>query len=178
VVNDSLDERSHAPDFEHWESPETRVRWERGLAIVAGMIGVVLVFFMLLAALPISSGKDDDEPVRGSQGALAQGQASADAVVPTAEATPQATATPAPSSAQKLPATSRAVPNVRRQPSLSGPVVMNLRQGQQVEVVGRTPDNQWLQILNPERPAEKLWVSADMLEVTGDWQRSLPEVRE
>jgi hypothetical protein len=177
VVNDYLDERSRAPDFEHWESPETRVRWERGLAIVAGMIGVVLVFFMLLAALPISSGEGDDQPVRGSQGAQAQEQGSADVAAATQAATAQATPAPAQASAQKLPATSRAVPNVRRQPSLSGPVVMNLRQGQQVDVVGRTPDNQWLQILNPERPAEKLWVSADMLDVTGD-QRTLPEVRE
>jgi hypothetical protein len=163
VVNNSLDERSRAPDFAHWESPETRVRWERGLAIIAGMIGVVLTFFLLLAIIPLSPGTDDDQPVRGAREMAASGQAT--------------TAPPA-AAPQKLPATSRAVPNVRRQPSLSAQVVMNLRQGQQVEVVGRTPDNQWLQILNPERPAEKLWVSADMLEVTGDWQRILPEVRE
>jgi hypothetical protein len=174
VVNDFLDDRTSAPDFEHWESPETRVRWERGLAIVAGMIGVVLVFFLLLSAIPLSSGEDEDQPVRGSQGAQAQAQ-SQPADISAATQTP----TPAPTSApgQRLAATSRAVPNVRRQPALSGPVVMNLRQGQQVDVVGRSPDNQWLQILNPDRPAEKLWVSADMLDVTGD-PRTLPEVRE
>lgn len=176
MVNDFVDERSQAPDFEHWESPETRVRWERGLAIVAGMIGVVLVFFMLLAAIPLSSGKEDSQGVRGSQGTQGQGQAQsqpADISAPTPAPTAAPTAVPG----QRLAATSRAVPNVRRQPSLSGPVVMNLRQGQQVDVVGRSPDNQWLQILNPDRPAEKLWVSADMLDVTGD-PRTLPEVRE
>lgn len=176
MVNNSLDERSRAPDFAHWESPETRVRWERGLAIIAGMIGVVLTFFLLLAIIPLSPGTDDDQPVRGAREMAASGQATADPSL-SAAGPPPATAPPA-AAPQKLPATSRAVPNVRRQPSLSAQVVMNLRQGQQVEVVGRTPDNQWLQILNPERPAEKLWVSADMLEVTGDWQRILPEVRE
>lgn len=174
MANDFLNDRSRAPDFEHWESPETRVRWERGLAIVAGMIGVVLIFFLLLAAIPLSSGKDEDQPVRGSQGAQAQ---SADISAPAPAAQPQAAQPPAQAAGQKLAATSRAVPNVRRQPNLTAPVVTNLRQGQQVEVVGRSPDNQWLQILNPERPAEKLWVSADMLDVIGD-PRTLPEARE
>jgi hypothetical protein len=176
VVNDFLDDRSRAPDFEHWESPETRVRWERGLAIVAGMIGVVLVFFLLLSAIPLTSDDDESQPVRGSQAAQAQAQTQsqpADISAATAAPTPASTQPPG----QRLAATSRAVPNVRRQPNLTGPVVMNLRQGQQVDVVGRSPDNQWLQILNPDRPAEKLWVSADMLDVTGD-PRTLPEVRE
>jgi hypothetical protein len=170
VTNDLMSSRSRTPDFEHWESPETGVRWERGLAIVAGMIGVVLTFFLLLAVLPLSS-EGDEKPVTGLQ-ATTQPLTAAAAAQATAAPPPPAPAAPE----QKLSGVSRAVPNVRRQPSLTAQVVMNLRQGQKVDVVGRSADNQWLQILNPDRPSEKLWVSADMLDVTGD-PRTLPEAR-
>lgn len=167
MANELMPGRSRAPDFAHWQSPETRVRWERGLAIIAGMIGIVVTFFVLLVSLPISAGKPEVRPAGPAGAPTATPPLSAAA--PTA--TPQVAATP------KLSAIAPEASNVRRQPSLSGQIVTILRQGQRVDVVGRTPDSQWLQILLPERPAEKLWVSADRLDVTGD-PRTLPEVRE
>lgn len=165
--------RRAVPDFENWESPETRIRWERGLAIVAAMIGVVLTFFFIMSVLPLSS-DSNEAPVTGR------------ATVPpaaTAAATPAAQATQAPAAPQApsvpiqgLNATSRAVPNVRRGPGLDAAVVRQLSQGQRVNVVARSTDNQWLQIVNPDNPNERLWVSADMLDVSGD-PRSLPEAR-
>jgi hypothetical protein len=170
MARDLLDDPPAMPDFEHWQSPETRVRWERGLAIVAGMIGVVLVFFLLLSVLPIAP-DEEDEPARGAR-VPPQATQSADA-----GASPGAAATQAPPPAeQRFAAVSRQFPNVRRRPSLDGEIVTTLRQGQRVEVIGRTADGQWLQIIHPENAQQRVWVSADMLEVTGD-PRTLPVVR-
>ena len=172
MARDLPSERSTAPDFEHWESPETHVRWERGLAIVAGMIGVVFTFFFLVSVLPLSPEQDDEE-VRGLQPTV-------QAPAPVAQATPPAAATPTPQAPppaeQRVTATSRACPNVRRAPGLEAAIVTNLQQGQRVDVVGRSADNLWLQILNPTNSRERLWVSADMLDVTGD-ARTLPVAR-
>ncbi len=174
VARDLPSERSKAPDFEHWESPETHIRWERGLAIVAGMIGVVFTFFFLVSVLPLSPDNDTEE-VRGLQPTVVVG---GPAVQPRATASPVATATaqPPPPSEQRVSATSRAFPNVRRGPTLDAAIITNLQQGQRVDVVGRSADNLWLQILNPANSRERLWVSADMLDVTGD-ARSLPVAR-
>ena len=172
MTDDRMTGRSRAPDFETWESPETRVRWERGLAIVAGMIGVVLTFFLLLAMLPISAEKDEEAPLTGAQATAPPDAAAAAQSSPASPAQP--TATPA---TPKLSASAPEASNVRRQPSLNGQVVLTLRPGVRVDVIGRTPDSQWLQIIHPDRPTEKLWVSADRLEVSGD-PRTLPEVRE
>lgn len=166
--------RTKAPEFDQWESPETHVRWERGLAIVAGMIAVVLTFFFLISVIPLSSGKDV-EPIRGLQPTTAAQPADA-AAQAAAQATPAA-APAVPPADQRLTATSRAFPNVRRQPALDpANIVTNLKQGQKVDVVGRSADNQWLQILNPDNSRERLWVSADMLDVTGD-MRTIQVVR-
>lgn len=157
------------PDFRRWQSPETRVRWERGAALLAGMAGVVLVFFLLIAVLPLPE-ETEPPPITGQ--AMAPTTAAPPAV---ASPPPAATATD-PAGQGPLVATSRAFPNVRRGPSLDAPIVGQLRPQQQVQVVGRSADNQWLQILNPANIQERLWVSADMLEVTGD-VRTLPEAR-
>ena len=190
--DDMVAGRSKAPDFEHWDGPETHVRWERGLAIVAGMIAVVLTFFLVIAVLPLSP-TDESGPITGLQptaepeptqapaGAAAVAPASAPTAAaagatPAAQAAPTRTPQPAPPADQRLTAVSRAFPNVRRGPGLDAAIVTNLRQGQRVEVVSRSMDNLWLQILHPENSRERVWVSADMLEVTGD-VRTLPQVR-
>lgn len=167
MTNELLSERSKAPDFEHWESPETHVRWERGLAIVAGMILVVLTFFLLLSTLPLSS-QSESAPITGIR-QVEQAQPPLPQDQPAASPTAQ----PAPDAEKRLSALSRAFPNVRKAPSLDAPIATNLKQGQRVDVVGRSTDHAWLQILNPDNSRERLWVSADMLEVTGD-PRTLP----
>ncbi len=183
-MNDVMDDqefgRRTVPDFSQWESPETRIRWERGLALIAGVIGVVFTFFFLYASIPLSPGKDEPA-VAGVATAAAPAGSGAQAQPPAAaaaglQATPAATPTPATGAELKLSATSRATPNVRRGPGIDQPIVMQLRPQQRVDAVGRSVDNQWLQILNPDNPTQRLWVSADMLDVTGD-TRTLPEVR-
>jgi hypothetical protein len=170
MAGDLLTPRRRVPDFAHWQSPETRVRWERGAALLAGMAGVVLTFLFLVAVLPLP-GEAEPPPITGQ----AMAPTAAPPLAGVASPPPAATAT-APAGQGLLVATSRAFPNVRRGPSLEAPIVGQLRPQQQVQVVGRSADGQWLQILNPANAQERLWVSADMLEVTGD-VRALPEAR-
>lgn len=172
MANELLTERPKAPDFDHWESPETRVRWERGLAIVAGMVGIVFTFFFLLAVLPLSP-DHEAAPIRGAQQAVEPPAQAQDQPAAQPQAAATAAAQAPPPGEQRLSAVSRAFPNVRRGPALDAAVVRNLTQGQKVDVVARSNDNQWLQILNPDNSRERLWVSADMLDVTGDF-RTLP----
>ncbi|MBI2761771.1 MAG: SH3 domain-containing protein [Chloroflexi bacterium] len=177
MASDLTTDRRTVPDFETWESPETRIRWERGLAIVAGMVGVVITFVLLWSLIPLSAEKDA-KPITGqatpNSRAQAQPAAAGDAGLQPTTA-PAATQAPPPAQ-QGLAGVSRQFPNVRRGPAIDAQIVRNLSQGQKVDVVGRSPDNQWLQIVNPDNPRERLWVSADMLDVTGD-PRTLPEVR-
>ena len=168
-------ERPKAPDFEHWESPETHVRWERCLEIIAGMIAVVFTFFFLVSVLPLSPEQDNEE-IRGLQPPIQAEAPAAQAPAPQPQSTSIATSQGPPPADQRVSATSRAFPNVRRAPTLDAAVVTNLQQGQRVEVVGRSADNLWLQILNPTNSRERLWVSVDMLDVTGD-ARALPVAR-
>lgn len=172
MTNDLATRRKQAPDFKHWESPETKIRWERGIAMVAGMIAIVVAFFAIFANLPLNA-KTTTTGIAGQVTATPRpsGPAASGPANPTAS-----TPTPNPSGAA-LAATSRAFPNVRRAPALGDNIVKNLSQGQKVDVVGRSTDGQWLQILDPDNRANRFWVSTDMLEVTGD-PRTLPEVRQ
>lgn len=157
-----------------FRTPESYIHWDRGMAIIAGMIAIVLIFFLLIIALPIreSSG---GEQLTG----IADAPAPTTAAAPTAAAAAAATAVaPATGPDQpRLPATTRQFPFVRRGPGINWTAVMNLQQGQRVEVVGRSPDRQWLQIVLPTNARERGWVSQEFLAVDGDLN-TLPEVRE
>jgi uncharacterized protein YgiM (DUF1202 family) len=155
-----------------FRTPESYIHWDRGLAIVAGMIGILLLFVLLLTTLPIRNNADREQ-ITGL----------AEAPAPTAQAQPPpASAAPAPTPATgpsqpRLAAIARQFPYVRRGPGTNFAIAMNLTQGQRVEVVGRSPDRQWFQIVRPDNPSERAWVSAEFLAVEGD-VNSLPEVRE
>jgi uncharacterized protein YraI len=138
------------------------------------MIGIAITFVTLVVVLPLS-GDEDKPPVVGQAAAQAQPPAAAAAGLGQAQA-PAPAASPTPATPPGLSATSRAFPNVRRGPALDAQIVRNLTQGQKVNVIGRSSDSLWLQITNPDNPSDKLWVSADMLDVTGD-PRTLPEVK-
>lgn len=171
-MNDELTQGRRIPSFEEWESSETHIRWERGLAILAGIIGVALTFFLLYALLPLSPAEEETQLTGAQAPAPAQVQ-----VAPAVAAEPaMPAATPAPAGDAKLSATSRAFPNVRRGPSTDQPILTNLRQGQRVDLTGRSPDGLWLQIIVPDSPRDRAWVSTDMLDVAGD-VRTLPDVR-
>jgi uncharacterized protein YgiM (DUF1202 family) len=157
-------------------TPEMYTHWDRGLAIIAGMIGVVLLFFLLLIALPIRE-SESSEPITGTGAA---DEASQPTTAPAQPATnrPAAAAAPATGPDQpRLSATSRQNPYVRRGPGTNFTVVMNLQQGQQVDVIARSVDRQWFQIVLPNNARERGWVSQEFLTVEGD-VNTLPEVRE
>jgi uncharacterized protein YgiM (DUF1202 family) len=155
-----------------FRTPESYVHWDRGLAIVAGMLGIVLLFVLLLTTLPIRN-NSDREQLTGL----------AEAPAPTAQAQQPApsgatAATPPTGPAQpRLAAIARQFPYVRRGPGTNFAIVMNLTQGQRVEVVGRSADRQWFQVVRPDNANERAWVSSEFLAVEGD-VNSLPEVRD
>jgi hypothetical protein len=165
-----------APD--RFRTPESYIHWDRGLAIIAGMVGIVLLFFLLFVVLPIQE-----------RGGAEQITGTAPTTVPTTAPTTQAAAS-RPASGQttaptpvigpdqpRLAATAVQFPRVRRGPGVNFAVIMNLQQGQRVEVVGRSVDRQWYQIVVPGNANERGWVSPEFLAVEGD-VNTLPEVRE
>lgn len=153
---------------------ETYIHWDRGLAITAGMIGIVLIFVLLIVALPIRESSGSQQ-LTGIAEAPAPTTAAATAVPSTAPATAVAPATGP--DQPRLVATTRQFPFVRTGPGINWTAAGNLRQGQQVEVVGRSPDRLWLQIVLPNNTRERGWVSQEFLAVEGDIN-TLPEVRE
>ena len=158
---------------ERFRSPESHIHWDRGLAIVAGMIGIVLIFVLLLVTLPIREESDDAQLTGLATQAAAAAPPAAPAATRAATAAPPATGPDQP----RLSATARQFPFVRRGPGINFAVIMNLQQGQRVEVVGRSVDRQWFQIVLPENPRERGWVSQELLAVEGD-VNTLLEVRE
>jgi hypothetical protein len=160
-----------APD--RFRTGESYIHWDRGLAIVAGMIGIVLLFLLLLTGLPIREGRSMEE-IAGIAAAPAPTTA-AGQPAPSAAATAVAPATGP--NQPRLSATVRQFPYVRRGPGTNWAQIMNLPQGQTVEVVGRSPDRLWLQIVLPSNARERGWVSQEFLTVDGDLN-TLPEVRE
>jgi len=57
---------------------------------------------------------------------------------------------------------------VRQTADPASPIVAGLRQGDQVDVVGRSADGAWFQIQIPD-VGSLGWVSAQFVTVTGDW---------
>jgi hypothetical protein len=155
-----------------FRTPESYIHWDRGLAIVAGMIGIILLFVLLLTTLPIRRNADQTQLT---------GLAEAPAPTAQAQASPSAAATaaraPTGPEQPRLAAIARQYPYVRRGAGTNFSIIMNLTQGQRVEVVGRSPDRQWYQIIRPDNASERAWVSAEFLAVEGD-VNSLPEVRQ
>jgi hypothetical protein len=160
------------PPPERFRTPESYIHWDRGMAIVAGMIGIVLVFLLLIALLPIRES--------GGSGPLT-GLATPEATVPAATVAPAArvgaTAAPPPTGPDqpRLSATVNERPFVRRGAGINFAALTNLQPGQRVEVVGRSPDRQWYQIVLPDNARERGWVSQEFLAVEGD-VNTLPEV--
>jgi hypothetical protein len=47
------DEQDLGPDLERLRPSESYIHWDRGMAIVAAIVGVTGLFFLLLVVLPI-----------------------------------------------------------------------------------------------------------------------------
>jgi hypothetical protein len=161
---------------------ESSVHWGRGLAILLGMVATVVAFLVILTVLPKpGSGNPIDSltglgnsnsavttPVAGSAATAAALQ-----TVPSrATAEPSSTGTPTP----KWVGVSRgAAVNVRGAPSTNNNPIGALAPGRQVEIIGKSPDNAWLQIIWDNN--QKAWVAQDLMSVvTGD-PSQIPVVR-
>jgi len=121
--------------------------------IVAAMLGIVLVFFVALSALQF--GTKDVPTIRGLVPVLASG-------TPGAQATATAASTGTPG---QLTAVVHQFPNVHSSPGTDSQIIGNLQDGTTVNVIGRTSDAAWLQVMLPD--GRRGWSSASLLTVTG-----------
>jgi hypothetical protein len=131
---------------------EGETRWGRGMFIVAGMLGIVLVFFVALSALQF--GSRDVPQIRGLVPVLASGTAQT-------TATAASTGTPV-----HFTALVNQFPNVHASPGTDSRIIgPPLQNGSMVNVIGRTSDSAWLQVMLPDGSTG--WSSASYLTVSG-----------
>jgi len=180
---------------EHAQAPRTRpqreqrlmfeasTHWARGLWIIVGMVATVIAFLVILQLLPKpGNGNPIDALTNSNTGAAANptlaaanvtGTAVALATVtPGASPGPTGTGTPGP----KFVGVSRSgsAPNVRFAPSTNNQPVGQLAPGRQVEIIGRSADNAWWQIVWDNN--QKAWVAADLMSLTSGDAAQLPVV--
>lgn len=177
--------RRTVPDHEKGLMFEATTHWGRGLAIILGMVGTVLVFLVLLTLLPKPGSGNPLESLTNSVGnlngnspvAAIVGASTPTVVIATAPpklASPGAagTGTPTP----KWVATAAVgAPYVRSAASTNNNPIGNLAPGRQVEVIGRSPDNAWLQIIWDNN--QKAWVAQDLMKITTGDATQIPIVR-
>jgi hypothetical protein len=148
-----VDDLQSDRDRNHRLGAEGEVQWGRGVFIVAGMLGVVLVFFVALSALQF--GSRDVPEIRGLVPIPAAGTA------PQGTATAASTGTPV-----HFTASVSQFPNVHASPGTDSRIVgPPLQSGSTVNVIGRTSDNAWLQVMLPDGTTG--WSSASYLNVSG-----------
>lgn len=162
---------------------EASTHWGRGLAIVLGMIGTVLVFLIVLTVLPrpgsgnpldalTSSNSAAGTPTLVSQSGATAAPALATVAAVRGSPPPGATGTPVP---KWVAAVRSGAPNVRAAPNTNNNPIGNLAPGRSVEVIGRSPDNAWLQIIWDNNL--KAWVASDLMQITQGDASQIPVVR-
>lgn len=72
-----------------------------------------------------------------------------------------------PTAVPEVIATARENLRVRAAPSTAAPILARLNRGDSVRVVGRTPANDWWQILLPTNPSARGWISAEFTDTSG-----------
>ncbi len=178
--------RRTLPDHEKGLMFEATTHWGRGLAIVLGMVGTVLVFLVLLTLLPKpGSGNPLDSLANSVSGSnsvavtpVLAGSAATPAVAlataPIKVASPGAagTGTPTP---KFVAVPSSGAPYVRSAASTNNNPLGNLAPSRQVEVIGRSQDNAWLQIIWDNNT--KAWVAQDLLRIIVGDAGQIPVVR-
>lgn len=162
---------------------EASVHWGRGLAILLGMAGVIVAFLVILTVLPRpGSGNPLDSltglsnTFSGSNSTPVAGSVPATTPLATVAARPapgpSSTGTPTP----KWVAVARqGAPNVRSAPSTNNNPIGTLAPGRQVEVIGKSADNAWLQIVWDNN--QKAWVAQDLMSITTGDAAQIPVVR-
>ncbi|MHB8575983.1 MAG: SH3 domain-containing protein [Dehalococcoidia bacterium] len=167
---------------------EGNTHWGRGLAIILGMVGTVIVFLVILTLLPRPGNGNPFDSITNSLGSSSgiatpvvgiapPGGAAQAGTLPTvapkpAAAGPGGTGTPG---AKWLAVARSGVPNVRSAPSTNNNPIGNLSPSRQVEVIGRSPDNAWLQIVWDNN--QKAWVARDLMTIVSGDAAQIPVVK-
>ena len=162
---------------------EATTHWGRGLWIIVGMVATVIAFLVILQALPRPGDGNPIDALTNSNtntqsvATLAKGgTATAVALATvTAAASPGPVGTGTPSANFIGVARAGSAPNVRPAPSTNNTPVGQLAPGRQVEVIGRSADNAWWQIVWDNN--QKAWVAADLMTLSSGNAAQLPVVR-
>jgi hypothetical protein len=163
---------------------EASVHWGRGLAILLGMAAIVVAFLVILTVLPKPGDGNPIDSLTGLSNTLsgtnstpvAGGVAATSAALQTVAARPapgpSSTGTPTP---KWVGVARQGAPNVRSAPSTNNNPIGNLAPGRQVEVIGKSADNAWLQIVWDNN--QKAWVAQDLMAITTGDPTQIPVVR-
>jgi hypothetical protein len=161
---------------------ESTTHWGRGLWIIVGMVATVIAFLVILQVLPKPGDGNPIDALTNSNTNAPANATLAKGGTPTvvALATVTAAASPGPAGtgtpSGKFFGVPRAgsAPNVRPAPSTNNTPVGQLAPGRQVEVIGRSADNAWWQIVWDNN--QKAWVAADLMSLTSGNAAQLPVV--
>lgn len=179
---------------EHAQTPRTRpqreqrlmfeatTHWARGLWIIVGMVATVIAFLVILQVLPKPGNGNPIDALTNSNtstqavATLAKGGTSTVVALATvtAAASPGPAGTGTPSGKIFGAARAGSAPNVRPAPSTNNNPVGQLAPGRQVEVIGRSADNAWLQIVWDNN--QKAWVASDLMALSSGNASQLPVV--
>lgn len=193
-VHDGEAEAASERLTEHAQAPRTRpqreqrlmfeatTHWARGMWIIVGMVATVIAFLVILQVLPKpGDGNPIDALTNSNTNAPANATlATGGTATAVALATVTAAASPGPSGtgtpSGKFLGVPRAgsAPNVRPAPSTNNNPVGQLAPGRQVEVIGRSADNAWWQIVWDNN--QKAWVAADLMTLNSGDPNQLPVV--
>lgn len=115
------------------------------------LIGLVIVFVAIIGVLAMAmcGGNDDETSPEG-------------VVNPTSSATTETAAEGG------LTGKAKSTINVRSDPGNEFQALGTLRKDSEVEIVAKSEDGEWLQIVYPQRSRLRGWVPADSLEISGD----------
>lgn len=190
--NPDRDAQQHAPAVSRRPVPqheqrlmhEASVHWGRGLAILLGMAATVIAFLVILTVLPRPGDGNPLDSLTGLSNTISGGNstpvASGAGATAAALQTVAARATPGPSSTgtptpKWVGVPRQGAPNVRGAPSTNNNPIGTLAPGRQVEVIGKSADNAWLQIVWDNN--QKAWVAQDLMTITTGDATQIPVVR-
>jgi hypothetical protein len=118
--------------------------------VILGGLAIVVIAIVTTLTMGILSGSDE----------------SSNGAAPSKTAAPRQTQT-----AEKLMGKAEATINVRSDPGNDFQVLGVLRRGTEVEIVGKSEDGEWFEIVYPADSDLRGWVLAESLEVEGDLGR-------
>jgi Bacterial SH3 domain len=170
------------PEHEQRMMFEASTHWGRGLAIILGMIATVIVFLVVLTVIPKpGSGNPLDaltssNTISGTPTLVAASGATPPVGLATVggvrgSPSPGSAGTPGPRWVAVAPRGA----NVRRAANTNNDPIGVLAPGRSTEIIGRSPDNAWMQIVWDNN--QKAWVAQELLQITQGDANQIPIIR-